>query len=62
MAVPQGWYTDGEHIQAVKKIAAEFTVGHTGRQIAIGGGDEPGVDVDGTSAAWPFELMVLQDT
>ena len=51
---------DGKNIQTVKQIFAKFLVGDVLLQIAVGGGDDPHIDVQRLHSAQPFELAILQ--
>jgi len=57
----QLWQGDGKHIQAVIKIAAEFIPTDQHPQIAMGGCNQADIDVMGSSASKPFELLFLQN-
>ena len=61
MAFAQGRQEDGDDVQAEVKVGAELALGHRHFQIAVGGGDQTDVDLDGLGAADPFELAFLQD-
>src|SRR5579871_6433222 len=52
----------GEYIEAIIEIAAKFPFLNFGNQVAIGGGNDSHVDLDGAGAAQTFEFAVLQDS
>ena len=49
------------HIEAIKQIFAKLAAGHRLRQVAVGGGDDPHVDLDIAVAAERANLTLLQD-
>src|SRR6185369_5727628 len=51
----------GEDVEAVEEIGAEAAGRDRGRQIAIGGRDEPDVHGHGLVAAHRLELVLLED-
>lgn len=51
-----------EDVEAIEQIAAELVIGHCLAQVAVSGGNQTDVDMDGTNAAQALEFVVLQDT
>ncbi len=51
----------GKHVQAVEQVAAEFLFFDGPRQIAVGGGDQANIHMDGLISAQVLELLVLQN-
>src|SRR5580700_5848891 len=51
---------DRKDAQAVVEVTPELPFGHAVSQIAIGSRDQPYVDADRMSAAYPLELPILQ--
>ncbi|MNN84841.1 hypothetical protein D3C81_2020490 [compost metagenome] len=51
----------GQHIQAVVEVLAEFALGAEFGQVHLGGADHPHVEVDLLVAADPAEAAVLQE-
>ena len=58
-ALPQGGEGDGGDVDAIKQVGAEMLFGDHGAQVAIGGGDQPEIGLDGARAAEALELSVL---
>src|SRR5258708_33827778 len=52
---------DGKNVEPVKQIFAKPPVSDVLLQIAVGGGDDPHIDVQGVNAAEPFKLAILKD-
>ncbi len=52
---------DGEHVEPIVEIAAEFPVDNHLLEIAVGGGDQPDVGLDQLVAPQTFELLLLED-
>lgn len=50
-----------DDIDAVKQVAAELALFHHGRQVAIGGGDDPGAGLDLFHPAQGLEFLFLKD-
>ena len=59
-AVAQGGQVNGHHVEAVVEILAEPAGLDLLLEVAVGGGDEAHVDVDGLDAADALELALLQ--
>jgi hypothetical protein len=68
--IPSGGYPNGaaaaaaprgEDVEAVEEIGAEAAGRDRGRQIAIGGRDDPDVHGHGLVAAHRLELVLLED-
>ena len=56
----QGRRLERHHVQAVKQIAAEIALLHGLFQIAIGGGQQPDIQLNGLGSAHAFHLALLQ--
>ena len=50
-----------EYVDPVKQIFSKQPLGHSFSKVAVGGRDDPDVDVDGPVAADAYELPGLQD-
>src|SRR5271169_6007327 len=59
-ACPQWWQQDRKNIQTVVKVAAELRLLHHVRQISVSCGDQPNVDLVGSSTTQALELLFLQ--
>src|SRR5258708_6662134 len=59
-ALTQGRETQFDKVQAVKQILAEFALLHHFLQVAIGGGDQPNIDIDSLVAAEALKSFFLQ--
>ena len=57
--LPQGWYLNGDHMEAVVQIAAEGALPHLFLQIAVGGGDITDIQLDGADSPDPGDFVVL---
>jgi hypothetical protein len=57
---PERWQANGKYIQAVVKVGSEPARLHFLIQVAIGGGDDPHINVDGILATYSFNLPFLQ--
>ena len=57
--LPQGRDADLHHIQPVVQVLAKVSLAYLLIQIAVGGGDNPDVDLDIPQAAHPLEGAVL---
>ena len=55
-----GGTTNGEHVQAIVEVFAERAVANPLLQVAVRGGDDPGVDANRCRAAEPLELPLLE--
>ena len=55
------WDLQIHHVESVKQIFAELAAGHRLRQVAVGRGDDPHVDLDIAVAAQRTHLTLLQD-
>ena len=60
-ALAQGGQVDRHHVEPVVQILAEPAGLDFLEEVAIGGGDDPGVDLLGVVVADPLELAFLQD-
>ena len=58
-AFAQRRHRDREHVQPVEQVLAETAVLHVGDQVAVGGGDEPHVDLDRLLGADRLDLALL---
>src|SRR5262245_17814786 len=58
--VAQRRQQDREHVQPIKKIAAEFAVSDHLAQVAVGRGDQAHVHANRSRAAQAFLLLLLQ--
>ena len=61
LALAQGRDPDGEDAQTVEEVLAEGALGDAALQIAVRGGDDAGVDLDGAAAADAGDLPLLED-
>ncbi len=52
---------DGHHVEAVIQVVAEAAGRDLVFEILIGGGDDTGIDADGTALADALEFLLLQD-
>src|SRR5262245_62799186 len=59
-ALPQRRQDDGHDAQAVEEVLPEFSFGDERRQVLVGGGDEPDVDLDALRPANPPDLALLE--
>ena len=59
-ALAQRRHHAGDHVQAVEEVLAEAARRDLRLQVAVGGGDDPHVDLDGLLAADALELLLLQ--
>jgi enoyl-CoA hydratase/carnithine racemase len=59
-AVAQRRYRDGEDMQAVEQILAELAGADQLKQVAVGGGDQPEVDLHGLARSDRIDFSVLQ--
>ena len=59
-ALTQRRHLDRHDVQPEEEILAELTVRHRALEVAVGGGDDPDVDVHVVLAAEPRELTVLE--
>ena len=60
-ALAQGRQVDRDDVEPVVQVLAEPAGVDLVEQVAVGGGDDPGVDLDGAGVADPLELPLLQD-
>jgi len=51
---------DGEDVEAVIKVAAEFALGDKSGEVVVGGGDNADIHADGAVAAEALELLFLK--
>ena len=58
--VAQGRHADGHDIEAEKKILTKLFFLDAGLKIAVGGGDDPHIHLDGAIAAHAFEFAFLE--
>src|SRR5271157_2673317 len=56
----QGWDIDGDHVEPVVEVFAKGSFFERGAQVAVGGGDEAHVDLDGARATQTLEFALLQ--
>jgi hypothetical protein len=61
-ALAQRGQADGEHGEAIVEVVAEPALGHRRVEVAVGGGDEADVGLEGRRAAHPFVLPFLEHT
>ena len=47
--------------QAIKKVSAKISSGYTIRQVLVGRGDQPGVDLNECLTTHSLELPILDD-
>ena len=59
-ALAQRRQSQREDVQSVIEVAAEPSGAHVFHQVAIGGGDDPDVNVNRIAAAEPLEFALLQ--
>src|SRR5205823_4956224 len=52
---------EGDDMEAVVEVLPELPGRDQRGQVAVGGGDDPDVDVDGALTADPLEFALLQD-
>jgi hypothetical protein len=57
-----GWHFDGKHVEAIKEILAEGSIGYGCLQITIRSSDDANVDLDGLGASDPLEFSFLEDS
>ena len=60
LALAQRRHLDGDDVQAVVEVLAELAGRDHRRQVAVGRGDQPDVDLDGAGAAQPLEFVLLE--
>ena len=60
-ALAQRWQLDREDVETIVEILAELAVAYRLAQIAVGGGDDAHVGLDGLVAPDALELVLLQD-
>src|SRR5690348_353814 len=60
--VAQRRYAQGDYVEPVKEIIAEMMRCHLRREIAIGSGNNAGVDPDGLDTADALETLLLDKT
>ncbi len=60
-AFSERWYLDGEYVEAVVEVGAEVAFFHELHEVAIGGGEEADVDLDGLGAADALEFAFLKN-
>ena len=58
---PEGRHFDLDDVQAVVEVLPEFPHFHVLFQVMIGGGDDPGADLDHVRAAQPRKLAALEN-
>ena len=59
-AVPQRRQLQIDHVEPVVQVFAEGAVGDRLFEVAMGGGDDPDIHLDGFLAAHPLEFVVLE--
>ena len=59
-ALPQGRQVDAQDVDAVVQVFAEAGLTHERLDVAVGGGDDAHVDLDGLVAAQALEALVLE--
>ena len=59
--LPQRRQHDGKHRNSIPKVLAETALGHHRRQVAVRGGHNPHVNVDGPLPAHAIQPAVLED-
>ena len=59
-ALPQGGQGDGEDVETVIEIGPELTGGDHGFEVAVGGGDDADIHLEGLLAAHPLDVPLLQ--
>src|SRR5512135_226499 len=57
----QGGQVDRDDVEAIVQVLAEPAGVDLVEQVAVGRGDDPGIDLDGTDVADALELALLQD-
>ena len=50
-----------KHIETVEQVLPKLPVSNILLQIAVGGGNDPDIDVQGVNAAQSFKFTILQD-
>ena len=60
-AFAQRWYLKGNNVEPVEQVLAEVMRPDLGLQVAVGGGDDPGVNLDGLVAADALERLLLHE-
>ena len=53
-------HADGHDVESVVEVLAELARPHLGLQVAVGGGDDAHVDLEGAAAADPLEFALLE--
>lgn len=57
----QGRQAQGHRVQAVEQVGAELFLQHRVLEVAVGGGDDPEIHLDGPAVAHPLKTLVLQN-
>ncbi len=60
-AVAEGGELDDDDVEAVEEVLAEGAVGDGGMEVAVGGGDEADIDLEGLRAADAHDFAVFED-
>ncbi len=59
-ALPQGRNVDGKDVEPEIEVFPEAFLPDELRQILIGRGDDPDVDLNGLNSPYPFHFLLLQ--
>jgi hypothetical protein len=60
-AFAEGGDVDGDDVEAEVEVLAELLAGDAQFELAVGGGEDADIDLDGAGAPDPFELAFLED-